>query len=83
MRFIFAASLQASLEGLPEDPSMQDDGLFGGGDGERQAFAVTTFRITRAQWAWLRQQALERATARGFGKADASEILRELLDRHI
>jgi hypothetical protein len=50
------------------------------GAGEREPLAVTTFRITQRQWNWLRQNALERAVARGYGKADASELLRELLD---
>ncbi len=48
----------------------------------REPFAVTTFRITSDQWRWLRQMALERASDRGFGKPDASEVLRELLDMH-
>ena len=43
---------------------------------------VTTFRITRRQWEWLRTKALERALERGSGKADASEMLRELLEVH-
>ena len=40
---------------------------------------VTTFRITRAQWEWLRRQAFERSTEIG-GKADASALLREILE---
>jgi len=46
----------------------------------REPFAVTTFRIKLGQWRWLRQKALERAAERGYGKADASEMLRDLLD---
>jgi hypothetical protein len=49
----------------------------------RETFAVTTFRIKLGQWRWLREKALERATARGYGKADASEMLRDLLDGHM
>ena len=52
-------------------------------DGTAEAFAVTTFRITRNQWLWLRQQAVARAAERGCGKPDASEILRELLKTHV
>jgi hypothetical protein len=42
-------------------------------------FVVTTVRIEAEQWGALRQAALERATAQG-GKADASAVLREVLD---
>ena len=45
----------------------------------REPYAVTTFRIKLGQWRWLRQKALERAAERGYGKADASEMLREYL----
>ncbi len=64
---------------------MTDDGSGSdhGSGGLRESFAVTTFRITKTQWTWLRQQALERASDHGFGKADASEVLRELLEGHI
>ena len=46
---------------------------------EREPHAVTTFRITLSQWRWLRQKALEKAADRGHGKADASEVLRDIL----
>lgn len=41
---------------------------------------VTTIRIRAEHWQALRLAALERATSRGAGKADASEVLREVLD---
>lgn len=43
-------------------------------------WVVTTIRITPAHWKALRVAALERSMARGGGKADASEVLREVLD---
>ena len=46
----------------------------------QQTVVTTTFRITAEQLAWLQQEALDRKTARGGrGKADASEVLREIL----
>jgi hypothetical protein len=41
-------------------------------------YKVTTIRFTDPQWQWLRRQALERAIESG-AKADASEIIRELV----
>lgn len=41
-------------------------------------YTVTTIRFAKDQWAWLRRQALERALESG-AKADASEIVRELV----
>src|SRR5258708_1911501 len=41
-------------------------------------YKVTTIRFADAQWAWLRRLALERALESG-AKADASEIVRELV----
>jgi hypothetical protein len=46
------------------------------------AFIVTTVRLRRDQWNALRQAAQERALAEG-GKADASAVLRELIDAWI
>lgn len=43
-------------------------------------YIVTTVRLTPAQWHALRTAALERSAARGGGKPDASEVLREVLD---
>jgi len=43
-------------------------------------WVVTTIRIEHKHWQALRMAALDRATARGAGKADASEVLREVLD---
>lgn len=45
-----------------------------------QRFMVTTIRIRSDQWNALRQAALEQAAQRGHGKADASEVLRSVLD---
>lgn len=42
-------------------------------------FAVTTFRLKPDQWEALRLAALEQAKVKG-GKADASEVLRGILD---
>ncbi len=44
--------------------------------------AVTTFRVYRDQLVALQRQALDRK-AEGGGRADASLILRELLDREL
>ena len=53
------------------------------GAGRNQAgHKVTTVRFTPEQWAWLRDSAHKRAIESG-GKADASEILRELVDAAI
>jgi hypothetical protein len=41
-------------------------------------YKVTTIRFTDAQWAWLRREAFERSMTSGT-KADASEIIRELV----
>lgn len=43
-------------------------------------FAVTTFRIRPDQMHALRLAALDLAAQRGAGKADASEVLRQILD---
>lgn len=43
-------------------------------------FAVTTFRIRADQMHALRLAALDLAAQRGAGKADASEVLRNILD---
>jgi hypothetical protein len=49
------------------------------GAGRNQSgYMVTTFRVTPDQWRWLRKKALGRALESG-AKADASEIVRELL----
>ena len=45
-----------------------------------QRWVVTTIRIEQKHWQALRMAAVERATARGTGKADASEVLREVLN---
>jgi hypothetical protein len=50
-----------------------------GSEAEASTFVVTTVRLGRAQWNALRKAALERALAKG-GKADASAVLRELVD---
>ena len=42
-------------------------------------FAVTTFRVKPEQWEALRMAAIEQAKVKG-GKADASEVLRGILD---
>ncbi len=44
--------------------------------------AVTTFRIYRDQLLALKRLALDR-TAEGGGRADASAVLREMLDREL
>jgi hypothetical protein len=52
------------------------------GEGEQLSdFVTTTFRLTRAQWAALRREALELALQRGSGRPDASEALRHILDQ--
>lgn len=43
-----------------------------------EGYKVTTIRFTDPQWQWLRRQAVERAIESG-AKADASEIVRELV----
>ena len=43
-------------------------------------FVVTTIRLEQRQWRWLREEALRRALD-GGGKADASVVVRELVDR--
>lgn len=49
------------------------------GAGSNQAgHKVTTLRLTPDQWRWLRKKALGRALESG-AKADASEIVRELV----
>jgi hypothetical protein len=45
-------------------------------------YLVTTIRLEQRQWRWLREEALRRALQEG-GKADASVIVRELIDRAI
>ena len=50
------------------------------GAGRNQAgHKVTTVRFTPEQWTWLRDAAHARAVESG-GKADASEIVRALVD---
>jgi hypothetical protein len=49
----------------------------------RPRFVVTTVRLAPEHWEALRTAAFERARDRGGGKADASEILREILNRWI
>lgn len=50
------------------------------GAGRNQAgHRVTTVRLSAEQWAWLRDGAHARAMESG-GKADASELIRELVD---
>lgn len=50
------------------------------GAGRNQAgHKVTTVRLSAEQWTWLREGAYARALESG-SKADASEILRELVD---
>jgi len=46
-------------------------------------YMVTTVRITEDHWEWLRDRAHERAKLRHGGRADASEIVRELIDEAI
>ena len=41
---------------------------------------VTTVRIRRDQWEALRSAALQNAKERGYGKADASEMIRAIID---
>lgn len=43
-------------------------------------WVVTTIRLKAEHWRALRLAALDRATSRGSGKPDASEVLREILD---
>jgi hypothetical protein len=47
---------------------------------QRERLVVTNVRITNAQWLALKQEALDLTRARGGGKADASEVLRGILD---
>ncbi len=42
-------------------------------------YVVTTVRLSAAQYEWVRRTALDRALEHG-GKADASAILRELVE---
>jgi len=42
--------------------------------------AITTFRLTREQLYWLADEAERRRRARGFGRPDASEVVRELIE---
>jgi hypothetical protein len=53
------------------------------GDAEEkgETWIVTTIRVTRPEWRWLRRLALDRALKRGGGRADASEVIRELVDQ--
>ncbi len=44
---------------------------------------VKPFAITDAQWAALRRAAFKRAETSGFGRPDASAVLREILDAWI
>ncbi len=44
---------------------------------------VTTFRVRASHIAALQTAAIARKLARGSGKADASEVLREVLDAWI
>ena len=44
-------------------------------------YMVTTIRLRPEHLEALRVAAIKRATTRGAGKADASEVLREVLDR--
>lgn len=44
---------------------------------------VTTFRVKASHVAALQTAAIARKLARGSGKADASEVLREVLDQWI
>lgn len=44
---------------------------------------VTTFRVKAAHVAALQTAAIARKLARGSGKADASEVLRDVLDAWI
>ena len=45
-----------------------------------ETWAVTSLRLRADQWRWLKTQALARALESGT-KADASAIVRELLDK--
>ena len=61
-------------------PTMRS--LFEGVNPER--FRVTTFRLTEEQHAWLERMATRLQKRRGGrGKADASAVLRMVLDRAI
>jgi hypothetical protein len=53
-----------------------------GREGTRRAIAVTTFRIYADQRDALQRAALERRSVEsGSGRADASAVLRDLLDK--
>jgi hypothetical protein len=60
-------------------PTMRS--LFEGVNPER--FKVTTVRLTEEQHAWLERMATRLQKRRGRGKADASAVLRMVLDRAI
>ena len=50
-------------------------------DSDADELTVTTFRITREQLYWLRDQANQRAKVRGRGRSDMSGIVRELITK--
>jgi hypothetical protein len=51
---------------------------------ERPELVVVTYRLRPEHVTWLARRALERKISRGArGRADASEVLRELLDDRI
>ncbi len=46
----------------------------------KEGFVVKPFTIDPRHWEALRREAFRRAAAAGYGKPDASKVLRELLD---
>ena len=54
----------------------------GAAESASRPVAVTTFRVYRDQLLALKRLALDR-TAEGGGRADASAVLREMLDREL
>ncbi len=48
----------------------------------KRPIGIASYRLYKDQIASLRSLATQRANARGEGKADASEIIREILDEY-
>ena len=68
----------SQAEGTPTEPLATPTPATSKATAERHI--ATNVRIRADQWEALRREALERALARRGGKADASEVLREIID---
>jgi hypothetical protein len=70
---------RTGAEALAEATAAQKAPAWKRGAGMNQSgYKVTTIRVSPDQWRWLRKKALDRAMESG-AKADASEIVRELV----